>query len=105
MAAASGATFIAIVLAQTANAFACRSSTRRPDQLGWTSNRLLLITASLELVFAVSVLLVRPFARVLDHANPPFWGWVVALLSMPLLLAVDALDKRRRRASKRDAGR
>ncbi len=105
LAAASGATFIAIVLAQTANAFACRSSTRRPDQLGWTSNRLLLITASLELVFAVSVLLVRPFARVLDHANPPFWGWVVALLSMPLLLAVDALDKRRRRASKRDAGR
>ena len=75
LAAASGATFIAIVLAQTANTFACRSSTRRPGQLGWTTNRLLLMTVSIELAFALIVLLVPPFARGLDQrARPPGAG-------------------------------
>ena len=39
--AASGAAFAAVVFGQAANAFACRSTTRSPRQLGWTSNRLL----------------------------------------------------------------
>ncbi|MEI8240640.1 MAG: cation-transporting P-type ATPase, partial [Actinomycetota bacterium] len=41
IAAASGAAFLTVVFGQKANASACRSSTRRPGQLGWTSNRLL----------------------------------------------------------------
>ena len=40
--AASGAAFIAVVLGQAANAFACRSATRWPGDSGWTTNRLLL---------------------------------------------------------------
>ena len=98
LAAASGATFITIVLAQTANAFACRSSTRRPGQLGWTTNRLLLVTVTIELAFALTVLMVAPFARELEHASPPLWGWVMAVASLPLVLAVDAAEKRHRRA-------
>jgi len=98
LAAASGATFITIVLAQTANAFACRSSTRRPGQLGWTTNRLLLVTVTIELAFALTVLMVAPFARGLEHASPPLWGWVMAVASLPLVLAVDAAEKRHRRA-------
>src|SRR5690606_2362308 len=47
--AASGAAFMTVVIGQTANAFACRSSTRRPGQLGWTTNRLLLPAAFIEL--------------------------------------------------------
>ena len=39
--AASGAAFAAVVIGQIANAFACRSATRWPGALGWTSNRLL----------------------------------------------------------------
>jgi calcium-translocating P-type ATPase len=96
LAAASGATFVTIVLAQTANAWACRSSTRRPDQLGWTTNRLLLVTASIELAFTMAVVFVGPVADLLGHASPPLWGWVVAVASMPVMLAVDALDKRHR---------
>ena len=96
LAAASGATFMTIVIAQTANAFACRSSTRWPGELGWTTNRLLLIPAAIELVFALVVLLVPLFADRLDQANPPLWGWVVAVASMPLVLMVDALEKHHR---------
>lgn len=90
---ASGAAFMTVVIAQTANAFACRSSSRRPGQLGWTTNRLLIPAASLELVFSLVVLLVAPVALVLGHAAPPAAGWVVALASGPVVLAVDALDK------------
>ncbi|MEZ5251425.1 MAG: cation-transporting P-type ATPase [Ilumatobacteraceae bacterium] len=97
LAAAAGATFVTIVLAQTANAWACRSSTRRPDQIGWTTNRLLMLTASIELAFALAMLLVGPAAELLEHAVPPAWGWVVAVLSMPVVWTVDALDKAHRR--------
>jgi hypothetical protein len=94
--AASGAAFMAVVIAQKANAFACRSSTRWPGALGWTTNRLLLPGASTELAFSLVVLLVAPIALVLGHASPPAAGWAVALASAPTLLAADALDKRLR---------
>jgi magnesium-transporting ATPase (P-type) len=91
--AASGAAFMTVVLAQTANAFACRSSTRRPGELGWATNRLLIPAASTELAFSFVVLLVTPVALVLGHASPPLAGWMVAISSPFVLLGVDALDK------------
>jgi calcium-translocating P-type ATPase len=91
--AASGATFMTTVLAQTANAFTCRSFTRTPRQLGWTTNRLLIPAATIELCFSLLVLFVPRIALELEHASPPLIGWVVAVASIPLVLAVDALDK------------
>jgi len=96
IAAASGAAFLTVVLAQTANAWACRSSTRTPRRLGWTTNKLLPVTAAIEVCFALVVVFVGPIADRLGHAPPPLWGWVVGLAAMPLVLAVDALDKYRR---------
>jgi magnesium-transporting ATPase (P-type) len=96
--AASGAAFITVVIAQTANAFACRSASRRPGELGWTTNRLLIPAASLELAFSLLVLFIAPIADELGHANPPVIGWLVAFTSAGVLLVVDALDKRQRRA-------
>jgi magnesium-transporting ATPase (P-type) len=98
LAAASGAAFMTIVIAQTANAFACRSSTRWPGSLGWATNRLLIPAALIELLFSLSVLFIGPIADELGHANPPLAGWLVAVAAAGTLLAVDALDKRHRRA-------
>jgi len=92
--AASGAAFMTVVIAQTANAFACRSSTRWPGDLGWTTNRLLIPAASAGFVFSLVVLLVTPVALVLGQATPPAAGWAVAVSSALIVLAVDALDKR-----------
>jgi magnesium-transporting ATPase (P-type) len=97
LAQASGAAFMTVVLGQGLNAFACRSSTRTPAELGWTTNRLLIPAKSIELSFALIVLFFGPLARELEHANPPLAGWVVALASMPVMFAVDWLDKHRRR--------
>ncbi len=104
--AASGAAFMTVVLAQTANAFACRSSTRWPGALGWTTNRLLIPAASIELAFSLVMLLVAPVALLLGQAAPPAAGWAVALGSAVAVLAVDALDKevRARRRSGAAAG-
>jgi magnesium-transporting ATPase (P-type) len=94
--AASGAAFMTVVFGQKANVFACRSSTRWPGALGWTTNRLLVPAGLVELAFSFAVLLVTPVAVVLGQASPPPAGWAVALLAPAAVLAVDALDKRRR---------
>ena len=94
---ASGAAFMTVVLAQVANAFACRSSTRWPGSLGWTTNRLLIPAVAAGLAFSLVVLLVPVFASALGQAPPPPVGWAVALAAMPLLLGVDAVDKALRR--------
>lgn len=91
---ASGAAFLALGVGQTANAFACRSTTRWPGALGWTSNRFLLqaiiVQASLLSVFV----LVRPFALLLGHSPPHGLGLVIALLAFPAVLIADAMQKR-----------
>ncbi|WP_353815132.1 cation-translocating P-type ATPase [Agromyces sp. SYSU T00266] len=94
--AASGAAFMTVVLAQTANAFACRSSTKWPGALGWSTNRLLVVGVIVELAFSLVVLLQPTVAGILGQANPPLAGWAIALASMPILIAVDAADKRLR---------
>ncbi|MDF2146162.1 cation-transporting P-type ATPase [Knoellia sp. p5-6-4] len=99
--AASGAAFMTVVFGQKANVFACRSSTRWPGALGWTTNRLLLPAGVAELAFSFAVLLVPAVAGVLGQAGPPAAGWAVALAAPPLVLAVDAADKARRARARR----
>jgi hypothetical protein len=86
-----------VVVAQTANAFACRSATRWPGALGWTSNRLLVFAVAVELAISLALVYVGPVADLLGHAGPPAAGWAVALLTAAAVLAVDALGKRRSR--------
>jgi hypothetical protein len=95
--AASGATFATVVIAQTANAWACRSPDVWPGALGWATNRLLVVGASVELALATSFLVVPPIAEALGHRAPGAAGWAVAVASAPLVLAADAAHKARRR--------
>jgi len=101
--AASGAAFMTVVFAQTANAFACRSSTVWPGALGWTTNRLLIPAASTEVAFSLVVLLVPAIALVLGQAAPPGVGWLMAFGSAAAVLGVDALDKHARAQRPRPA--
>ena len=96
-AAASGAAFMAVVVGQTANAFACRSATRWPGSLGWLTNRLLPVAVGVGLGFSLFALFVPALARELGQMSPPPAGWLVAIATAPVLLGLDALDKWRRR--------
>jgi magnesium-transporting ATPase (P-type) len=91
--AASGAAFAAVVIGQMANGFACRSSTRWPGALGWTTNRLLLAAVVFQALALVAFLLVQPLAASLGQALPPVAGALVAILAAPAVLLVDGLHK------------
>ncbi|HEU4915092.1 MAG TPA: cation-transporting P-type ATPase [Acidimicrobiia bacterium] len=100
LASASGAAFATVVLAQTANAFACRSTTRPAWRLPFLSNKLLIGAALIELAIAAAFLFVPAVAEVLGHVSPPGAGWVIALASIPLLLGADAMHKALRRSGR-----
>jgi magnesium-transporting ATPase (P-type) len=97
---ASGAAFISVVFAQAANGFACRSSTRWPGALGWTTNRLLIPATAVGMTFSLTVLLVEPVAAVFGQSTPTAIGWAVSLAAPLALLGVDAIDKRYRSRSR-----
>jgi magnesium-transporting ATPase (P-type) len=97
LAQASGAYFLTVVTTQTMNAFLCRSSTLTIRHLGLTTNRLLLIGASIEFAAAMVMLVVPPISHVLGQDSPTAIGWLIAAAAPFLLLVVDALDKAVRR--------
>ncbi len=97
LAAASGAAFLAVVLGQSANAFACRSATRTPWHLSWRGNRLLPWAVAAELALSLALVLVPAVARQLGQAAPSLTGWALAVLAAPAVLLVDATAKRRDR--------
>ena len=89
--AASGAAFLAVVLGQKANAWACRSTRLSPWKLGWFGNRLLVFTAIGEMLFAVACLGFGPIANALENRFPPLLAGAVAVASIPAVWLVDAL--------------
>ena len=94
LAVSSGAAFATIVVAQTATALACRSWSRPGWRVPLRTNPLLLTALALSPAIAAVLLYVAPFARLLGHAPPTEIGWLVALFSFPVVLAVDACHKR-----------
>ncbi|NHU44146.1 cation-transporting P-type ATPase [Rhodococcus sp. A14] len=98
--AASGAAFTAVVLGQIGTAFACRSTSRPPWAMGWTTNRLLLWAVLAELGTLAFFLLVTPVADLLGHTVPPTEGFVVAVLAIPAVLLADYTHKRVRQRRK-----
>ena len=103
---ASGAAFTAVVVGQMANAFACRSTTRWPGRLGWTSNRLLLWAVAFEVLLAAAFVGFPPLAGLLGQAPPPAAGWLIVVLAAPAVLTADSVSKAalRRRGRRRFHG-
>ncbi len=90
---ASGAAFCAVVLAQAANAFACRSETRPVWRLKRATNRLLILAVGIELGLLVASVAIGPVARLLGQGPPSLLGAMVAFTAVPAVLAADALHK------------
>jgi len=99
--AASGAAFTAVVAGQMANAFACRSATVSPRQLGWFSNPYLVGAVVCEAVLLAGFLYLPFLATLLGHAPPNKAGYMVAAMAFPAVLAADAIHKRHRARTRR----
>ncbi len=96
LAAASGAAFAAVVLAQAANVFACRSRSQPVWRVPVRTNRLVVVAVVVEVALLALFLWVPAVADLLDQANPTAAGWAVAFLAPVVLLLADAFDKRLR---------
>ncbi len=93
--AASGATFLAIVVGQLANAFACRS----PILPAWRVHRpgkMLLTALGISTTLALALVYVPTLAAILRHAPPPLLALPIVLLAAPVMLLADAIYKRGR---------
>jgi sodium/potassium-transporting ATPase subunit alpha len=86
---ATAATFAAIVIAQVANVFACRSDRLSLFQLGWFSNRLLLWGITTELI-VLAFILYTPWGNAIFGTSPlPAWIFGPLVLGAMALLAAE----------------
>ena len=106
LATASGAAFAAVVLGQSANAFACRSTTRPVWRLPRRGDPLLVGAVGVELLILVGMLGIPPLADLLGQRPPSLLGLAVAGCALPAVLAADAVAEsgaaRRARSGRRD---
>lgn len=96
---ASGTAFTAVVAGQMANAFACRSASVPPWQLGWFSNRYLVAAVLCEALMLAAALYIPFLSTLLGQAAPNAVGYVVAVMAIPAVLAADAVQKQQRARS------
>ena len=101
----SGATFATIALAQMANAFACRSTSRPVWRMDPRRNRLVLAAVAAEVVLLVAFLSLPPLPDLLGGGWPTPLGWALAALAVPVLVLVDGAVKLTRDRSRRRAAR
>jgi len=96
LASASGAAFTAVVAAQVANAFICRS-VDRPVGRVVPANRLLYPAVSVAVGLGLVAVVFTPLADVLGQAVPSAAGLAMAAAAAPMMLMVDTVDKYCRR--------
>lgn len=82
-----------VVMAQIGNAFACRTERNRGRELGWLSNRFLLVGVIIETVIILSLIYVPPLANAFDHAPLPPLFWIGLSLYGVVLYTFDWLRK------------
>jgi sodium/potassium-transporting ATPase subunit alpha len=103
---ATTVTFAAIVIAQVANVFACRSERVSAFRLGFLSNPFILLGIGVELLLLVMIVY-APFGNLLFGTSPlPPWAWGPLIIGALALLLAEEIRKliagvfmRRRRAS------
>ena len=95
--------FAAIVLAQMANAFGCRSTVTSLCALGPATNRLLVGAVAVEFLILLGFVYLGPMQQLLGHQPLTPVQWVPVLAAPMLLLAAEetrkAVARRRRRAT------
>jgi len=90
---ATTVTFAAIVIAQVANVFACRSERISAFRLGFLSNPFILWGIAVELAL-LAVIVYTPFGNLIFGTGPlPLWVWGPLLLGAAGLLLADEIRK------------
>jgi magnesium-transporting ATPase (P-type) len=100
--------FAAIVLAQMANAFECRSTRMSLRTLGPATNRLLVSAVAVEFLTLLGFVYLGPMQKLLGHQPLTMAQWLPVLAAPALLFAAEEARKaviRRHRAIRHPANR
>jgi magnesium-transporting ATPase (P-type) len=74
-----------VIMAQIGNAFACRSDRARSSNLGWLSNKYLLVGVLFELAGILGIIYIPFLAEIFNHVPLPAWMWAgLALYALSL---------------------
>jgi Ca2+-transporting ATPase len=82
-----------VVIAQIGNAFACRTSRAHITQMGWGSNRTLLLGVFLSLVIIAGLLYLPQLSRIFDNQVFPLLMWPLLILYAPVLYTIEWFRK------------
>jgi magnesium-transporting ATPase (P-type) len=82
-----------VVTAQVGNAFACRTFKAHNAQMGWGSNRWLLLGIVIELTGIAALIYVPPLARAFEHVPLPLWSWGILILYALVIYTLEWLRK------------
>lgn len=98
-------TYAAIVLAQVGNAFASRTRHTPLWQVGFLTNRALLIGVLISIAAMLALIYIPPVARIVGFVPPSPLQWLVVLSFAPILLVAEETRKwllRRREVGRAD---
>jgi magnesium-transporting ATPase (P-type) len=85
--------FAGVVIVQIGNAFACRTFKAHNYQMGWGSNRALLLGIGLSLVMIVGMIYIPFLARIFDNVKFPALFWPVLGLLALVLYSLESIRK------------
>ena len=82
-----------VITAQMGNAFNCRTEKEAVHQLGWFSNRFLLLGIGFEIALILALVYVRPLAALFELLPLPLYYWGGLVLYAPVLYGLDRMRK------------
>jgi Ca2+-transporting ATPase len=82
-----------VVLAQIGNAFACRTSKARNTQMGWGSNKMLLLGGLVSLLMILSFIYIPMLAKAFNIEAFPTYIWGLLIMYAPILYTLEWLRK------------
>jgi magnesium-transporting ATPase (P-type) len=82
-----------VVMAQVGNALACRSDRARSSNLGWLSNRYLLLGIFIEIAAILCIIYIPFLAEMFKHAPLPAWMWAGLAFNTLVLYSMEWLRK------------
>jgi Ca2+-transporting ATPase len=85
--------FAGVVIIQAGNAFACRTFKAHITQMGWGSNKVLLLGILLSLLIILGMVFIPFFARIFDNEIFPYIYWPVLAFFSFILYVMEWLRK------------
>jgi magnesium-transporting ATPase (P-type) len=82
-----------VVTSQIGNAFACRTEKSNVHQMGWLSNRNLILASFISLIILIATIYLPFMTEIFDHTALPPISWIGLGLFIPILYGLEKARK------------